>query len=68
MSLSLKVLCKQFYEFIRFQFYRAEMMIFFIGKEACLEKRMRMEAKGNRKKGGRCRNEEKRNEGEASKR
>jgi hypothetical protein len=34
MSLSLKALCKQFYEFIRFQFYRTEMMIFFIGKEA----------------------------------
>jgi hypothetical protein len=44
------------------------MMIFFIGKEACLEKRMRMEAKGNRKKDGMCRNEEKRNGGEASKR
>ncbi len=33
-----------------------------------MEKRTRMEAKGNRKKGGRCRKEEKRNEGEASKR
>ncbi len=34
MYLSPKALCKQFYEFIRFQFYRTEMMIFFIGKEA----------------------------------
>jgi hypothetical protein len=41
-------LCKQFYEFIRFQFYRAEMMIFFIGKEEW-RLRIRMEAKGKRK-------------------
>jgi hypothetical protein len=33
-----------------------------------MEKRTRIEAKGNRKKGGRCRNEEKRNGGEALKR